>query len=124
MANPNITAVTSVVANNAYVRLSSTSETQVVSNAASSGKVYIIDSIVVANVDGTNAADITLSLYAAATNTGTATKIAHTITVPADATLVIATKDLAITLKEAQSLYATASAADDLHVTAYWKEFS
>lgn len=124
MANPNLASAANVYVNNAFVRLTSTTETLIVSNAASSGKAYLIDSIIVANVDGTNAADITLNLYAAATNTGAATKIVHTVTVPADATLIAVGKDSGICLTEAESIYAVASAGDDLHVTAYWKELS
>lgn len=124
MANPNLNSATSVVCNNALVRLANTTETQVVSNASSSGKVYLLDSLIVANVDGTNAADITISLYAAATNSGTATKIAHTVTVPADATLIVISKENPLSLMEAQSIYATASAGNYLHVIASWKELS
>jgi len=124
MANPNLASASSVLVGNALIRLTSTSATQVVSNAASSGKAYLIDSLIVSNLDGTNAADITIDLFASATNTGTATKIAHTITVPADATLIVISKENPISLMEAQSIYATASAADDLHVVASWKELS
>jgi hypothetical protein len=124
MANPNLASATSVLVGNALIRLTSTSATQVVSNAASSGKAYLIDSLIVSNLDGTNAADITIDLFASATNTGTATKIAHTITVPADATLIVISKENPLSLMEAQSIYATASAADDLHVVASWKELS
>jgi len=124
MANPNLASASNVYVGNALVRLTSTSATQIVSNAASSGKAYLLDSLIVSNVDGTNAADITLDLFASATNTGTATKIAHTITVPADATLIVVSKENPISLMEAQSIYATASAADDLHVVASWKELS
>lgn len=124
MANPNINSANTVVANNAFVRLTATTETQVVSNAASSGKVFLIDSIHVTNVDGAAAADITLSIYASATNSGTATKLAHTITVPADAALLPILKDAGLCLLEGQSIYANASAADDLHIVACWKEIS
>jgi hypothetical protein len=124
MANPNLATATSVLVGNALVRLTGTSATQVVSNAASSGKAYLLDSLIVANVDGTNAADITIDLFASATNTGTATKICHTVTVPADSTLIVISKENPISLMEAQSIYATASAADDLHVIASWKELS
>lgn len=124
MANPNIAAATTIVANNAMVRLTDTNETQVVSNAASSNKVYLIDSIIVANVDGTAACDITLNLYASATNTGTATKLVHTVAVPADATLLAITKDCGLVLNEGESIYAVASAGNDLHVVASWKEIS
>jgi hypothetical protein len=124
MANPNLASASSVLVGNALIRLTSTSATQVVSNAASSGKAYLIDSLVVSNCDGANAADITIDLFASATNTGTATKLAHTVTVPADATLIVISKENPISLMEAQSIYATASAADDLHVVASWKELS
>ena len=124
MANPNLASASNVFVGNALIRLTSTSATQVVSNAASSGKAYLIDSLIVSNLDGTNAADITIDLFASATNTGTATKIAHTVTVPADATLIVISKENPLSLMEAQSIYATASAADDLHVVASWKELS
>ena len=124
MANPNLASATSVIVGNALIGLTGTSATQVVRNAASSGKAYLLESLIVANVDGTNAADITIDLFASATNTGTATKIAHTVTVPADSTLIVISKENPLSLMEAQSIYATASAADDLHVIASWKELS
>ena len=124
MANPNLASASSVLVGNALIRLTSTSATQVVSNAASSGKAYLLDSLIVSNVDGVNACDITIDLFASATNTGTATKIAHTVTVPADSTLIVVSKENPLSMMEAQSIYATASAADDLHVIASWKELS
>ena len=124
MANPNIVNPTSVVANTSLVRLADTSATQLVSNAASSNKVFLIDAIYVSNVDGSVAADITLDIFESATNSGTATKIAHTVSVPADAVLVPVMRDGSITLKENMSIYATASAGGDLHVVTNWKELS
>jgi hypothetical protein len=124
MANPNLASASNVYVANSFVRLTSTTETLIVSNAASSGKAYLLDSLIVCNVDGSNAAEITLDLFASATNTGTATKLAHTVTVPADATLIVISKENPLSLMEAQSIYATASAADDLHVIASWKELS
>lgn len=124
MANPNINSPSSVYANNALVDLTSTTETQVISNAASSGKVYLVDSVLASNVDGSSAADVTLTVYNAATNTGTGYKIASTVSVPADATLIPVLKDAGICLKEGQSLYVTASAANDLQVLAFWKEYA
>ena len=124
MANPNIAAATSVLANNAQLSLTATTATQLITNAASSGKVFLIDSIIVANVDGTNACDVTVTRYQSATNTGTAFPIASTITVPADATLIVVGKDNPINLTENESIYVTASAANDLVVDANWKELS
>ena len=124
MANPNLAAATSVYAANAQVSLTSTSATLLVSNAASSGKVYLIDSIVVANVDGTNAADISVVRFNSATNTGTAFPICSTVTVPADATLIVVGTENKLNLTEGESIYVTASAANDLVVDANWKELS
>lgn len=124
MANPNLNSPSAVYANNALVDLTSTTETQVISNAASSNKVFIIDSVFAANVDGSSAADVTLTVYNAATNTGTGYPIASTVSVPADATLIPVLKDAGICLKEGQSLYVTASAANDIKVLAFWKEYT
>jgi hypothetical protein len=124
MANPNIVNVTSILGDNSSVSLTSTSATQIVSNAASSGKVLKINTIIAANVDGTNAADITINKYSAAALGGTAYPIASTISVPADASLVIVDKTTAIYLKENESIGATAGVANDLVITCSWEDIS
>jgi len=124
MANPNLAAATNVYAANAQVSLTATTATLLVSNAASSGKVYLIDSIVVSNVDGTNAADISVVRFNSATNTGTAYPICSTVVVPADASLIVVGSENKLNLLEDESIYVTASAADDLVVDANWKELS
>lgn len=124
MANPNIVNIAAMYGENATVALSSTSATSIVSNAASSGKVYKINSIIVANVDGTSAADITINVYSQAALGGTAYPIASTISVPADASLIVIDKTTAIYLKENQSIGAIAGAANDLVVIASWEEIN
>ena len=124
MANPNIAAVTGIYGNTSTTALSSTSATSIVSNASASGKVYKINSLIVANVDGTNAADITINLYSAAALGGTATAIASTFSVPADASLIIIDKTTAIYLLEDKSIGAIAGAANDLVVTCSWEEIN
>jgi hypothetical protein len=124
MANPNIVNVTTIYGNTSSVSLTTTSATSLVSNAASSGKVFKINSIVAANVDGTSAADITINVYSAASLGGTAYPIASTISVPADATLIITDKTTSFYLLENQSIGATAGTASDLVVTASWEEIN
>ena len=124
MPNPNIAAVAAIYGNTSTTSLSTTSATSIVSNAASSGKVYRINSLVVANIDGTNAADITINLYSAAALGGTATAIASTISVPADATLIIIDKTTQIYLLEDKSIGAIAGTASDLVVTCSWEEIN
>jgi hypothetical protein len=124
MANPNIVNVTTIYGNSSSTSLTTTSATSLVSNAAASGKVFKINSIVVANVDGTSAADITINVYSAAALGGTAFPIASTISVPADATLIITDKTTSFYLLENQSIGATAGTASDLVVTASWEEIN
>ena len=124
MANPNIVNVTTIYGNSSQTALSTTSATSLVSNAAASGKVFKINSIVAANVDGTSAADITINVYSAAALGGTAFPIASTISVPADATLIITDKTTSFYLLENQSIGATSGSASDLVVTASWEEIN
>ena len=124
MAAPNIVNVTTITGKSAVVDLTTTSATAVVSNAASSGKVFKINSLVVSNVDGTNAADITISYYSEDDIGGTATEIVSTVSVPADASLVVIDKNTSIYLEEDRSIGATAGAADDLKVVVSYEEIS
>lgn len=124
MAAPNIVNVATITGKTAVVDLSTTSATAIVSNPASSGKVFKINSISVANVDGTNAADITINFYSQDDIGGTATQIVSTISVPADATLIVIDKNTALYLEEDRSIGATAGTASDLKVICSYEEIS
>lgn len=124
MANPNIVNVATINGNSSQTALSTTSATSLVSNAAASGKVFKINSIMVANVDGTAAADISINVYSAAALGGTAYALASTISVPADATLIVVDKTTSFYLLENQSIGATAGTANDLVVNCSWEEIS
>lgn len=124
MANPNIVNVAAIYGNNSTTALSSTSATSIINNPASSGKIYKVNSIVVANVDGLSAADITINIYSQDDLGGTAYAIASTISVPADASLIVTDKTTSFYLKEDQSVGAIAGAANDLVVTASWEELN
>ena len=123
MANPNIVGVTAIVGNTASVAVG-TSATSLASNAASSGKVFKINSIVIANIDGTSAADVTVNIYSAAALGGTGLAIASTISVPADASLIVTDKTTAFYLLEDRSIGALASAAGDLVATISFEEIT
>jgi hypothetical protein len=124
MAAPNVVNVATITGKTAVVDLSTTNATLVVENPASSNKVFKINSLYVANVDGSAAAEITVSLYSEDNIGGTATQIVSTVVVPADATLVVISKDTAIYLEEDKSIGATASAASDLKVVCSYEEIS
>tara|TARA_R110001606_G_scaffold11235_2_gene48651 strand:+ start:132 stop:506 length:375 start_codon:yes stop_codon:yes gene_type:complete len=124
MAAPNVVNVATITAKSALVALSSTSATTLVSNAASSGKVFKINMIQIANVDGTNAADVTVDVHSAAAGGGTAYSLVATASVPADASLIAVDKNTAMYLEEDKSITATASAANDLEVIVSYEEIS
>lgn len=124
MANPNIVNVAAIYGNNSSTSLTTTNATAIVNNAAASGKVYKVNMITVANVDGTNAANITISKYSQDDLGGTAFPIVSTVSVPADATLIVLDKTTSIYLKEDESIGATAGTASDLVVTASWDEIN
>jgi hypothetical protein len=123
MANPNIVGVTAIVGNTLSIAVG-TSATQLASNAASSGKVFKINSILIANIDGTAQADVTVNIYSAAALGGTGLAIASTISVPADASLIVTDKTTAFYLLEDRSIGALASASGDLVATISFEEIT
>lgn len=122
MAAPNIIAATSVLGKTATVDLTTTSATEVVSNAAASGKVLKVNTLIVANVDGTNAADITVSVYSEDNIGGTATEIIQLKSVAAKSNYVVLDKNTPLYLEEDRSIGATASASNDLKVIVSYEE--
>jgi len=123
MANPNIVSVASIYGKTVYDTDIAATAASLVVNAASSGKIYKINSLIIANIDGTDTADITVTLRNAAGGT-TYSTIANTVAVPQDATLIIVSKDTSIYLEEDMSLYVLASAAGDLSATCSYEEIS
>ncbi len=123
MAAPNIVGVSEIIGKTRVVALT-TSAQAVANNPASSGKVLKINALYVANVDGASSADVTVNLYGQDDLGGTATKLAHTIAVPADATLVVISKEAPIYLEEDRSLGALASASGDLEIVCSYEEIS
>jgi hypothetical protein len=131
MAAPNILSLTTATGKTTYFTPSGTTAVVLLQNAASSGKVLKVNSLVAANVDGTNAADCTVSYYTnggvaqgSAPSGGTAFPIASTISVPADASLIIIDKTTQIYLEENTSLAVTVSTASDITFVVSYEELS
>ena len=125
MANPNIVAVATINGNMLSAAVNElASQSQIVTNAASSGKIFKINSLYVANIDGTASVDVTVRMFSQAALGGTATAIASTVAIAADSTLVIVTKDTAIYVLENQSMGIFASASGDAVFTCSWDEIS
>jgi len=124
MAAPNIVNVTTITGKTTYAALTTTLTTVLLANAASSGKVFKINSIMVANVDGTNAADVTVDINTAAGGGGTSYALANTIAVPADATLSVIDKTNSFYLEEDKSIIGGASANGDLDIVISYEEIN
>ena len=125
MANPNIVNVATINGNVLSAAVNElASQSQIVTNAASSGKIFKINSLYVANIDGSASVDVTVRMFSQAALGGTATAIASTVAVAADSTLVVITKDTAIYVLENQSMGIFASASGDAVFTCSWDEIS
>ena len=125
MANPNIVNVATINGNVLSAAVNElASQSQIVTNAASSGKIFKINSLYVANIDGAASVDVTVRMFSQAALGGTATAIASTVAVAPDSTLVVITKDSAIYVLENQSMGIFASASGDAVFTCSWDEIS
>ena len=119
MANPNIVNVTTINGGNAGFNLTATT-TATLMTVSGSGVIVKVNRITVANVDGSAAADVDLFIdglgsgATGVTTTGADATVylAKTISVPADASLVLL--DTPIYMMEGDILKGGASAAGDL----------
>jgi hypothetical protein len=124
MAAPNIVGVISIVGVTTAVSLGTTTTTAFLSNSTSSNKVFRINTLMAVNIDGTNPADITIKYHLASAGAGTSIPIANTITVPADASLVVIGKDNPVYLEENRSLTAQASSANAISIICSYEDIS
>ncbi len=125
MANPNIVAVATINGNSLSAAVGTGApDTQILSNAASSGKIFKVNSLYIANIDGSASADVSVRIYNQATLGGTALALVSTVAVANDSTLVVITKDTAIYILENSSIGVFASASGDLVFHCSWDEIS
>ena len=124
MANPNITAVTSILGSTTYYTPSGTSAVVLLPNAAASGQVFKINQIVASNVNGSSAVNATVAIYSngavaqgSAPAGGVAYPIVSTVSVPASASLIVVDKTTAIYLMEGHSISITSGTASGITYT-------
>ena len=118
MAAPNIVNVATINGESQGFELSTTLDASLM--LVATGKLVKLNRMTVANIDGSSAADVTVQVTKA-TRTSAATggsiagatfKIASTVSVPADAVLVLS--DTPIYLEEGDTLKGGASSSGDL----------
>ena len=131
MANPNLFASSNAYGTTTYYTPSGTTAVVLLANAASSGKVYKINQIVCANVNGSSAVNATVSVYTnggvaqgSAPSGGTAYPVISTVSVPANASLIAADKTTAIYLEEDKCISVTSGTASGITFSISYEEIS
>ena len=111
MAAPNIVNVATITGHTTAANLTT-------SNAAivTCGSDYVVkvNSIIISNIDGTNAADVTVYFYDSSQTARY--QIVNTVSVPADSTLVVIDRNSGIYLEEGDKIEGMGSAASDLSI--------
>jgi hypothetical protein len=130
MANPNIVNVTTILGVTTYYTPSTTAAYSLLNNIASSGKVYKIESLVASN-NTSSAATCTVSYYTAANvqgttppTGGTAYPICTSVTVPANASLVVIEKTNGIYLMENACISVTSGTSSAITYTVSYEDIS
>ena len=131
MANPNLFAASNAYGTTTYYTPSGTTAVVLLPNAAASGKVYKINQIVATNVNGSSAVNATVSIYTngavaqgSAPSGGTAYPVASTISVPANAALIVVDKTTAIYLQEGTSITVTSGTASGITYSISYEDIS
>lgn len=118
MAAPNVVNVSSIYGKTTGLALTSSSQ-DILTCAAN--KLLKINSIIVANVDGSNQDAVTVGWYNV--DNTTTFKLAHSVDVPAKSTLIVLGKDSPIYLEEGDKITALGSAASgDLEIIVSYEE--
>ena len=117
----NIVNVTAITGNTTYYTPTGTSAVVLLNNTAASTLLFKVNQIVAANVNGSAAVDTTVSIYTngavaqgSAPSGGTAYPIVSTVSVPADASLIVVDKTTAIYLMEGSSISVTSGTASGI----------
>jgi hypothetical protein len=118
MANPNIAPAASIFGRSQALALTTTAQT--LTTVVPTNRIYKVNSLIVANINGGSAADV--SVLWRDSSAGVDYYLAFTIAVPNYATLVVISKDTQIYLEEGDYIQAFASANSFLHATVSYEE--
>lgn len=125
MAAPNIVGPQTITAKTAALSsVTGATGTVLLNNSASSGKVLQVQCLYAANVDGASACDVTVKLHDQDDGAGAGHAICSTLSIPADATVIISDKSAGLWLEEDTSLVVTPSASDDLEFVCSYLEIA
>jgi hypothetical protein len=118
MAAPNIVNVSSIIGKTSFLAVG-TSAAAVVENSAGSGKVFKINTLVIANLTSVGSF-VTIDVY----RSSAANKLINLVLVPPSASFSAIDKNTAIYLEEGDQLRITASDSSTLTATCSYEEIS
>lgn len=131
MANPNILNASTALGTTTYLTPSVTTAVVLLANAASSNKVFKINSIVAANVNGSASVATTVSIYTngavaqgSAPSGGTAFPLVSAVQVPANASLIVVDKTTQLYLQEGTSISVTSGTASGITYSISYEDMS
>lgn len=123
MAAPNIVNTATITGKTTYLTPANTTANVLLANSAASNKVFKINSVTAANLSG-SAVNATLALNSNAAGSGTSYTIGSTISVPANATLILLDKSTTVYLEEDKSLLVTSGTASQLTFVVSYEDIS
>ena len=131
MAAPNILNLNTATGKTTAFTPSGTSAVVLLQNAASSGKVFKVNSLIASNLSGASSVAATVSYYTnggvaqgSAPSGGTAFSLATGVIVPATASLIVIDKTTEYYVEENASLVVTSSSANNLTFSVSYEELS
>jgi hypothetical protein len=123
MAAPNIVNIASMYGRITYLAPANTTANTLLSNAASSGLLYRVNTLTATNVTASSAVT-TVSINSAASGGGTAYRIAFQITVPAYSSLVLIDKNGYQNLSENTSIVVTSGTSSAIEYVCSYDEIA
>lgn len=109
MSNPNLANITQIYGKT-LANVITTSPTVLVSNAADSNNLIKLSTLIISNVDGVVAADVTIDFF----RSSVARKIVNTVSITPDSALTVIDKNSYIYLEEGDAIRVTSSASGNL----------
>ena len=126
MAAPNIvdvSTITGITTRKAGINLESAGVSVIVTNAASSGKVLKVNSLVATSIGTTTG--VTTKIFNKAAGVGNSVSLGSTMSVPTYSSLAVISKDMSIYLQEDQSIGVFKQASlGDIDVVCTYEEIS
>jgi hypothetical protein len=123
MANPNLVTTSSIYGVTTYLIPTGVTATTWTALTPSAGIVHRVNFIMASNVTA-SAATITVTVNSAAGGGGTAYRLAYLISVPANATLIVADKSNMLYITETNSVVVTSGTSSAIEMIASYEAIS